>query len=131
MEPLVVGFCDAEVIEADLNAIVVAHAANAPLGQLWSGPMLEVLDCDGLAAWHNLAEFARPEVTNSELGLQKRGDGVASAVRVRRCANVGPKDRQHTPLRVQDDSARSQVLARYAHLLRSEEHTSELQSRFG
>src|SRR5262249_34414680 len=114
--PLVLLLREAEVVEADPDAVVIAHAADAPLLQLRGEPVLEVLHDDRLAGGHDLAQLAGPEVADAELALQEGGYGVAGAVRVGGGPGVRAEEGYHLPLGPEVDAARPQPLAGEAQL---------------
>ena len=94
-QPLVVVLGEAEAVQAHLDAVMVAHAADAPLGQRGREAVLEVRHHDGFSAGYDLAEFAGPEVADAQLVLQESRDGVAGAVRVGGGAGVRAEQGQH------------------------------------
>src|SRR6516225_5721671 len=96
--PFVVRFREAEPVKAHLNAIMVTHAANAPLGQLWCETVLEVRHRDRFRTWHKLAEFAGPEVTDSQLVLQKCCHGIPSTIWVRGGVGIDAEKHHHISL---------------------------------
>src|SRR5690348_12660920 len=76
-QPLIALLLETQAVQPNLNPVVVAHVPDAPLSQFGSESVRKVGHNDCFLAWHNLAEFARPEVADSELVLQKCGDGIA------------------------------------------------------
>src|SRR5262249_9620937 len=99
-----------------LEAVMVAQATNAPLGQLRGVAVLEVLHRDGFPAWHYLAEIAGPEVADPQLVLQKGRHGVPNTIRVRGGVGIGAEERQDMALCRLDDATRPQALARQTQL---------------
>src|SRR5262249_17943011 len=84
VQTLVILLLEAKAVQADLKAVVVAHAADAALSERGREAVLEVRDDDGLLSGDDLAELAGPQVANAELVFQKRGDGVTGPGRIGR-----------------------------------------------
>jgi hypothetical protein len=116
-QPLVFRFREAEPVEADLDAVMVAHAADRPLGQPGCEAVREVRHRDGFPAWHHLAEVAGPEVADPQSVLQEGGDGIPSAMRVGGGPGVGAEERQDIPLCGLNDATRPQALTRQTQFL--------------
>src|SRR5437763_1361857 len=72
-QPLIVLLLEAKAVQSLVEAVVIAHAADTPLGQRGREAVLEISHGYGFPAWDDLAEFTGPEVADTQPVLQECG----------------------------------------------------------